>query len=78
MNNHRKKRNNKLSRLERVERKCDRILAELAMLRKRSAVQSHSIDDAIERMHRNARRMRAETDREAQIIRKLLISKGEE
>ena len=77
MNNHRKKRNNKLSRLERVERKCDRILAELAMLRKRSAVQSRSVDDAIERMHRNARRMRAETDREAQIIRKLLISKGE-
>lgn len=65
----------KSSRLKRIERKCDVILFELAIIRKsqnrRSLLKDDRIDDAIERMHRNARRMRAEAEKDARILRKV-------
>lgn len=70
MNNRRNK-NRKPSRLERVERKCDIILSELAIIRKSLTYRSRSLDDAIERMHENARRMRAEAEKDAQILRRV-------
>lgn len=60
------------SRIERVERKCDRILSELKTIRGSLFIRSSSMDDAIERMHRNARRMRAEAAKEARILRNML------
>ncbi|MDE7440940.1 MAG: hypothetical protein K2M69_02085 [Muribaculaceae bacterium] len=55
-----KKQEKKLwSRLDRIERKCDRLLSELIIIR-----QNTDIDKAIDRMHRAARRMRVEADRE--------------
>lgn len=75
MNNRRNK-NHKPSRLERVERKCDIILSELATIRKNLNTRSHSVDDAIDRMHRNARRMRAEAIREAHFLRTVFHSKN--
>lgn len=69
--NNRQKNNRKHSRLERVERKCDIILSELAIIRKRLHPRSHAIDDAIEQMHRNARRMRAEAEKNAQLLHKV-------
>lgn len=68
MNSHKKR---KASRLERVERKCDVILSELVIIRKNFKSSSRSIDDAIERMHHNARRMRAEAEKDAAILRKV-------
>lgn len=71
MNNRKNKKNRKPSRLERVERKCEIILSELAIIRKNLTNPSRSVDDAIERMHRNARRMRAEAEQEARILSKM-------
>ncbi len=71
MSNRRNNKNRKPSRLDRVERKCDIILSELAIIRKSLKNRSRSIDDAIERMHHNARRMRAEAEKDAQILRRV-------
>ncbi len=71
MNNRKYNKNRKQSRLERIERKCDIILSELAIISKGISTRSRSVDDAIERMHRNARRMRAEAVRDSQILHKL-------
>ncbi len=69
--NNRKNKKHKQSRLERVERKCDIILSELAIIRKSLKNRSRSIDDAIDRMHYNARRMRAEAEKDAHILRRV-------
>lgn len=71
MSNRRNNKNRKPSRLDRVERKCDIILSELAIIRRSLKNRSRSIDDAIERMHQNARRMRAEAEKDAQILRRV-------
>lgn len=71
MSNRKHYKNHKPSRLERVERKCDIVLSELAIIRKSLSNRSRSIDDAIERMHRNARRMRAEAEKDARILRRV-------
>lgn len=71
MNNRKNKKNRKPSRLEHVERKCEIILSELAIIRKSLTNPLRSVDDAIERMHRNARRMRAEAEQEARILSKM-------
>lgn len=63
------------SRIERVEAKCDRILSELSVIRRSLNAGTNSVDDAIERMHRNARRMRAETEKNARILRELFLTK---
>ena len=65
---------NKLTKLDRVEKKCNRILSELALLRQSLTANSQSLDDAIERMHRNARRMRSMAEREAEILRNSFLS----
>lgn len=52
------------TRLDRIERKCDRILSELLIIRQRLN-RSSDMDDAIDRLHRASRKMRAQCDREA-------------
>lgn len=50
-------RRSRTSRLARIERKCDRILSELLVMRKR-AYRRDALDDAIDKLHVQARRMR--------------------
>lgn len=71
MNNRGYAKPRKNSRLGRVERKCDIILSELAAIRNCVFSNSHSIDDVIDRMHRNARQMRAEAEKDARLLRRV-------
>lgn len=71
MNNRKNTKNRKQSRLARIERKCDIILSEIAILRKNANIRHRSVDDAIERMHSASRRMRAEAERDARILRRV-------
>lgn len=64
----------KPSRLDRIERKCDFIIAELSALGKVSHV-NHPIDELIDRMHESARRMRAEALEDRRFLRKVFNSK---
>lgn len=69
----RKEKNRHLSRLNRVERKCDRILSELLILRHQ--VCRHSdIDNVIDSMHRSARRMRMQAQCECELTKGMLHS----
>lgn len=61
----------KPSRLERIERKCDIILYELAIIRQ-SNKRYRLVDDTIDRMHYCARRMKAEAENDARLLRKVL------
>lgn len=63
-NRHRITKGRKPSRLDRIERKCDRILSELLILRQRTIHRSDGLDVVIERMHRAARRLKAQSSRE--------------
>lgn len=63
------------SRLTRVERKCDRILAELLILRQQLSRRPHDIDVVIERLHNQARVMRQQCEKERSAVRKMLLSK---
>lgn len=56
--------------MARIENKCDRILIELAMMR-RPAPRSE-FDDLLERMHSAAKTMREQSRREVEIVKKLL------
>ncbi len=76
MSNRRNNKNYKPSRLERIERKCDIILSELAIIRKSLYTRSMSVDDAIERMHNASRRMRDEAHRNARFLHKVFHGKG--
>lgn len=71
MSNRRNTKNCKQSRLARIERKCDVILSELAIIRKSVNTRHRSVDDAIERMHNASRRMRTEAERDARILRRV-------
>lgn len=71
MNNRQNTKNRKPSRLARIEKKCDIILSELAIIRKSANIRHRSVDDAIERMHNASRRMRAEAERDARILRRV-------
>lgn len=62
------------SRLARVERKCDRILAELLILRQQLSRRPNDIDVAIERLHNQARIMRQQCEKERSEVRKMLLS----
>lgn len=75
MNNRKNNKGGRASRLDRIERKCDRILSELASIRRRISPRHDDIDTAIDRMHRNARRMREQSIRDAQILRRVFHSK---
>ena len=59
------------SRLCRIEKKCDGIISELRALRQCHCNKATAFDDAIDDMHRNARRMRAAASKDAMLIRKL-------
>lgn len=65
----------RMSRLDRIERKCDRILSELLILRHKSVSGLTDLDAAIERMHVAARRMRAACETERDSARKILAEK---
>lgn len=67
-------RNNK--RIRRIERKCDRIISELASLRRCFYSRSSDIDVTIERMHNNARELRKESEYATRFLNKLLHSKN--
>lgn len=71
MSNRRNTKNRKQSRLARIERKCDVILSEFAIIRKSVNTRHRSVDDAIERMHNASRRMRTEAERDARILRRV-------
>lgn len=68
-----KERKRRPSRLGRIERKCDRILSELLILRQRLS-RKPDIDAAIEKMHRTARDMRTQAERELTLTRRMFHS----
>ena len=63
-------------RIRRIERKCDRIISELASLRRCLYSRSSDIDVTIERMHNNARELRKESEYATRFLNKLLHSKN--
>lgn len=58
-------------RLDRIERKCDRILAEVLILRHQ---RDKEIDDTIDRLHRSAKSLREQSRRERDIVRGMLLN----
>lgn len=62
------------SRIERLERKCDRILSELLIIRHRLASRP-DMDVAIERLHLAACRMKTRFERERDEARRVFHSK---
>nr|DAU86855.1 MAG TPA: hypothetical protein [Caudoviricetes sp.] len=68
MNNRRNDR--KPTRLERIEKKCDLIISELALLRRSTRPKRQSVDEAIDRLHESARRMRIQSEKDARLLRK--------
>ena len=63
-------------RIRRIEHKCDRIISELASLRRCFYSRSSDIDVTIERMHNNARELRKESEYATRFLNKLLHSKN--
>lgn len=61
------------SRIDRIERKCDRILSVLIILSQRLS-RTHEIDTAIDKMHRVARNMRMQAERERTLTRRMFHS----
>lgn len=72
MNKTNYKKNQLLSKLVRIERKCDSILSMLTRVR------CLDRDDVIERLHKAARVMRAQCAEESRIIRRLYNKKPDE
>lgn len=62
------------SRLDRIERKCDRILSELLIIRQQLN-RRPDMDMAIERLHRTARKLRTQCEREWENAREMFNSK---
>lgn len=60
-----------MSMLCRIEKKCDGIILELRTLRQCHCNKATAFDETIDRMRRNARRMRDAASRDAELIRKL-------
>lgn len=65
------------SRLERIERKCDRILSELLIVR-HQLTSRPDLDIAIDRLHRAARKMKIQCERERMAAAKMFHSKSQE
>lgn len=65
------------SRLDRIERKCDRILSELLIIRQQLN-RRPDMDMAIERLHRTARKLRTQCERERDNARQMFNSKFRE
>lgn len=74
MNYHRNRKNRRLSRSARIEKKCDRILSELKILKSFRNTRNEEIDDVIERMHRNAREMRRRAYQDSLYLRNMFHS----
>lgn len=70
----RNRNNLRQTRLDRVERKCDRILSELIIIREQLN-RRPDMDTAIERIHLTARSMRVQFERERNNIRRMFNSK---
>lgn len=64
-----------LRRLRRVERKCDRILAELLVMRQKRPL-ADTLDSLIDGLHDSAKRMRMQSDMERDIIMSLIAGGG--
>lgn len=77
MSKHQTNKKHRPSILGRIERKCDRILSELLILRQQSACRRDT-DALIERLHRAARRMRHQCERERDAARRMFNSKNME
>lgn len=58
------------SGFDRIERKCDRILSELIILRQQIG-RHRDIDAAIDKMHRSARYMRMQAERDRDLLRRM-------
>jgi hypothetical protein len=58
-----------LKKLSRIERKCDRIVVELTEIRRRK---TQGIDNLIESMREEAVEMRQQSEREKEIVRRML------
>lgn len=68
-----KEKKRRQTRIDRIERKCDRILSELLILRHQ--VNRYSdIDSVIDKMHRSARKMRLQAENEREAARRMLHS----
>lgn len=67
------RRNRKPSGIGRIERKCDRILSELMIIRNH-LVREAEIDDVLDKIHTTARHLRKQAMREKEIITKVLCS----
>lgn len=65
------------TRLERIERKCDRILSELLIVR-HQLTSSPDLDLAIDRLHRAARKMKMQCERERMAVETMFNSKSQE
>lgn len=63
-------------RIRRIEIKCDRIIKELASIRRCLLIRSSDIDATIERLHNNARELRKESESATVFLNKLLHSKS--
>lgn len=63
-----------VSRLNRIERKCDRILSELLIMRHRLNYRT-DIDVTIDRLHHTARMMRAACEKERDNMLRMFNSK---
>lgn len=61
----------RLSRLVRIERKCDRIIAELTQIRILKQYRKKEVDQAIEQMHANAKWMKEEAEKSTEQVRRL-------
>lgn len=77
MSKHQTNKKHHPSKLGRIERKCDRILSELLILRQHSVCRRDT-DAVIERLHRVAQRMRHQCERERDAARRMFNSKNME
>jgi hypothetical protein len=77
-NRQRKRRGRRPSRLDRIERKCDRILSELLILRQRFMHRPDELDAVIERMHKAARKLKEQSRRERDAALRMFHSKTTE
>ncbi|WP_304647443.1 hypothetical protein [uncultured Duncaniella sp.] len=74
----RKHTNTRPSRLDRIEKKCNRILSELLIIRQLHSRTPDSIDCAIERMHRAARNLQVQCEHERARTARMFNSKSDE
>lgn len=77
MTKHKRDAKRRSSRIDRIERKCDRILSELLLIRQWHSFRS-DMDMTIERLHNAARYMRVQCERERDCANRMFHSKHPE